>query len=277
MESNAANESANALAIRYGGDLRNLLMSNRTFILQLAHPSVGAGVVQHSNFRNDPWSRLREIAYSGNQMMFNGHDAAVAEGERLREMHRHIKGVNAHGEQYHALNPKVYGWVHFVFYESNLTCHQLFGQPVPEQEQELLFQNWRESAQYFGLREKDLPATQEEYWAKWHAMMRDQLESNEAIEFIINLQQHQPHPPPALQWLPDLLWKSIWQPLARETDLITIGTLPPDFRNKLNLNWSDRQQQRFDRWRRHVQRIFKALPADWRLMPEARRHLAQIH
>ena len=269
--------SESTLAIRYGGDMRNLLMSNRTFILQLAHPSVGAGVVQHSNFRHDPWSRLREIAYSGNQMMFHGHDAAVAEGHRLREMHRPIKGVNAHGEQYHALNPKVYGWVHFVFYESNLACHQLFGKPVPQAHQETLFQNWRASGQYFGLREQDLPASQEAYWEKWHDMMRDQLESNEAIEFIINLQQHQPQPPPALTWLPKPVWNAFWTPLAKETDLITVGSLPEAFREKLNLSWNHHQQQRFDQIRARIQQLFNWMPQDWRLMPEARRYLAQIH
>ena len=272
-----AKTTESTLAIRYGGDLRNLLMSNRTFILQLAHPSVGAGVVQHSNFRSDPWSRLREIAYSGNQMMFRGHEAAVAEGVRLREMHRHIKGTNAHGERYHALNPKVYGWVHFVFYESNLTCHQLFGNPIPEDEQEALFQNWRQSGQYFGLRDQDLPASQEAYWAKWQAMMRDQLESNDAIDFILNLEQHQPKPPPRLDWMPAPVWKTIWRPLAKEADLITVGTLPQTFRDKLGLDWSAKQQRRFDKLRGRVQQLFNWMPAQWRLMPEARRYLAQIH
>lgn len=109
---------------------------------------------------------MREIAYSGNQMMFHGHEAAVAEGKRLRDLHRSIKGSNAHGEQYHALNPAVYGWVHFVFYESTLTCRRLFGEGVTEDEAEFLFQDWRNSGRYFGLRDQDLPQSRQQYWDK---------------------------------------------------------------------------------------------------------------
>ncbi|MBA56636.1 MAG: hypothetical protein CMK89_19460 [Pseudomonadales bacterium] len=108
-------------------------------------------------------------------------------------------------------------------------------------------------------------------------MMRDQLESNDAIEFIINLQQHRPAPPPRLDWLPGPLWSAIWKPLAREADLITVGTLPESLREKLNLSWNSKQQQRFDRFRNRIQRLFNRMPQDWRLMPEARRRLAQIH
>jgi uncharacterized protein (DUF2236 family) len=30
----------------------------RALLLQIAHPSVAAGVAEHSNFREDPWRRL---------------------------------------------------------------------------------------------------------------------------------------------------------------------------------------------------------------------------
>lgn len=264
------------LSLLYGGDLRNLLLSNRTFILQLAHPSVGAGVVQHSNFRQDPWHRLQEIAYSGNQMMFNGHEAAMAEGKRLREMHRSIKGINPRGERYHALNPDVYGWVHFVFYESNLTCHRLFGKPVPDAHAEMLFQNWRESGGYFGLREADLPATRQQYWQKWQHMMDTTLATNDAIEFILHLQSHLPDKPPPLQWLPDPVWRPLWSIIAKEGDLLTLGSLPPEFRQKLNLEWTPQQARQFNTMCRRIQRLFRTLPANWRLMPNARRRLNQI-
>ncbi|MDY6921336.1 MAG: oxygenase MpaB family protein [Pseudomonadota bacterium] len=261
------------LALRYGGDIRNLLLGNRTFILQLAHPAVGAGVVQHSNFRQDPWHRLREIAHSGDRMMFHGHDAAVAEGRRLRELHRHIHGHDAHGRRYHALNPEVYGWVHFVFYETTLACHQLFGDGVPEAHQELLFQNWRASGAYFGLRDKDLPASRQAYWSKWWQVLSAGLETNAAIEYILNLSQHCPPPPPALQRLPETLWRTLWRALGTRSDLATRGMLPPALRQRLGLEWNATQAREFERNRRRIQRLFRALPADWRLLPAARQRL----
>ena len=48
-----------SLSIRFYGDVRGWLMSGRTFLMQVAHPAVGAGVWEHSTFRQDPWHRLR--------------------------------------------------------------------------------------------------------------------------------------------------------------------------------------------------------------------------
>ena len=43
---------------RAAGDIRLLSTSGYALLLQVAHPTVGAGVLEHSNFREDPWGRL---------------------------------------------------------------------------------------------------------------------------------------------------------------------------------------------------------------------------
>ena len=188
--------------LTYSGDIRMLLMASRTFVMQLAHPAVGAGVMQHSRFREDPWSRLREIAYSGNQITFGDHTSASREGARLRDLHRNIKGIDQHGQRYHALHPRTYGWVHFIFLESTLTAHVLFAKPIPAPEQQMLFQQWRDSGHYFGLRDQDLPRTLDQYWRYYDEMMATTLEYNDAIDYIIHVANHTPPPPPQLSAMP---------------------------------------------------------------------------
>ncbi len=39
------------------GDIRTVLSLPAAFVLQVAHPAVGAGVDDHSVFRTDPWGR----------------------------------------------------------------------------------------------------------------------------------------------------------------------------------------------------------------------------
>ena len=39
-------------------DDRGLLIGGATLLLQVADPTVGAGVEQHSNFKAEPWRRL---------------------------------------------------------------------------------------------------------------------------------------------------------------------------------------------------------------------------
>ena len=133
-----------SLSARDGMDIRNLLMAGRTFVMQVAHPAVGAGVWELSAFRQDPWGRLREIDRSGQNMMYRGEEGAIAEGKRLRFLHRNIQGEDSRGRRYHSLDPEVYGWVHMVFIDSTVTMHAQYGTPLTRREQERLFVEWRQ-------------------------------------------------------------------------------------------------------------------------------------
>src|SRR5262245_35992363 len=77
-----------SLSIRAWGDVLSWFMSGRTFVMQVAHPAVGAGVWEHSAFREDPWKRLREIQRSGRNFALRGREASREEGARLRYLHR---------------------------------------------------------------------------------------------------------------------------------------------------------------------------------------------
>jgi uncharacterized protein (DUF2236 family) len=47
-----------SLVWRRMADDRMILLGGATLVLQVAHPAVGAGVAQHSNFKAEPWRRL---------------------------------------------------------------------------------------------------------------------------------------------------------------------------------------------------------------------------
>ena len=50
---------------RIVGDARLFAASGYALLLQVSHPTVGAGVTQHSNFKQDPWGRLiRTLDYT---------------------------------------------------------------------------------------------------------------------------------------------------------------------------------------------------------------------
>src|SRR4051794_4673524 len=53
------------IAWQRAGDVRVLLAAGYALLLQVSHPTVGAGVSEHSRFRSDPWGRLlRTLDYS---------------------------------------------------------------------------------------------------------------------------------------------------------------------------------------------------------------------
>jgi uncharacterized protein (DUF2236 family) len=55
----------------------------RALLLQLAHPLVAEGVAQHSDFRDDPWSRLASTLRSYLRIIYASRAGAHAEISRL--------------------------------------------------------------------------------------------------------------------------------------------------------------------------------------------------
>ena len=68
---------------RYAGDARLLAGAGYALLLQVSHPTVGAGVSEHSNFKADPWGRLfRTLDYSYS-MVDGGPELAREVGARV--------------------------------------------------------------------------------------------------------------------------------------------------------------------------------------------------
>jgi len=244
--------------------------------MQVAHPAVGAGVWEHSSFRQDPWRRLREIDRSGTRFVLRGKAASLKEGARLRRMHRNIAGVDSRGRAYHALDPQVYGWVHTVFLDSTITMHALYGTPLTRAEQEQLFVEWREAGHVFGLQDHDMPATLDAYWAYYERMIETELEYNSAVEYLFRLGT--PVKPELLHHLPDWLWKLAWKPLGAASRKLALGALPPSYRRKIAAHqaWSDADQRRFERFCKLVRAIVPRLPARIRYSSSARRAMCPM-
>ena len=219
-----------SLTLKLGGDIRTGLLAGRTFLMQVAHPQVGAGVHQLSNFREDPWHRLREINKSGERFVMSGRAAGVEEGRRLREIHRNIQGVDGNGNRFHSLHPQVYGWVHTIFLDTDLTMCRLFGTPLTRREEERLFEDWREMGYLFGLRDQDMPATLDAYREYFDHMIETTLEYNEVVDSILTIT---PPRPETLGWLPPSLWSLFMGPTKHLHRLLTLSTLPPAYAEKI--------------------------------------------
>lgn len=80
-------------AWRHFGDFRNFLLVPQLLLLQVAHPVVGTGVEDHSDFRTRPWQRLWRTVASLHTVIYGGQAAATAEGERLLRVHIPMKGL----------------------------------------------------------------------------------------------------------------------------------------------------------------------------------------
>jgi len=265
-----------SLTIRASGDIRSWLMAGRTFLMQVAHPAVGAGVWEFSNFRNDPWHRLRELDKSGINFVMSGKAASREEGLRLRRLHKDIQGVDTRGRKYHSLDPLVYGWVHTVFLDSLVTMHELYGTPLTRAEQEQLFIEWRQAGRMFGLKDRDMPASLDAYWEYYNHMIETELEYTEVVRFM--LRNTTPPRPPALAKVPEWLWKQAWKPLGTLSRTLTLASLPPAYRAKIaeHQPWTERDERIQRRFRAVVRNVVPRLPKRLRYSGPARAAMCPV-
>ncbi|EFL22077.1 LOW QUALITY PROTEIN: conserved hypothetical protein, partial [Streptomyces himastatinicus ATCC 53653] len=136
------------------GDIRSVLALPAATAMQVAHPGVGAGVDQHSAFRTDPWGR-GERSLQSVQLWVYGGERAAREGRRLRTAHEPIRGVDAHGRPYHALDPALYAWVHATAFPAYLHAQRYLGRrPFTGAEERQLYAELLRVGRILGLEDR---------------------------------------------------------------------------------------------------------------------------
>lgn len=221
---------------RYGGDVRLIGAGAYAILLQVGHPTVGAGVREHSDFRADPWGRLlRTLDYSYT-MTYGGPALAGEMGRRIREMHKHIRGVKPDGERYSALEPEAYAWVHATLAHSIVRAQELLGTPIPASEIERFYAEWRRGGRLIGMRERDLPDSWTEFGEYFDRMVATRLERTAAVDEVIESLAAPTRPD--LRFLPEAAWRLARIPAAHQIALVTGGLLSPRLRDLYGVEWS---------------------------------------
>ncbi|MFE0700788.1 oxygenase MpaB family protein [Streptomyces sp. NPDC058872] len=255
------------------GDVRALLMLPAALTLQVAHPAVGAGVDDHSVFRTDPWGR-GERSLRSLQLWIYGGDEAAREGRRLRELHRTIQGVDAHGRRYHALTPAYYSWVHatgFPIYRHGL---RLLVRPLSEAQERQLYAEWLQVGRILGIHDRDMPQTIEAFWPYYRRVLAEEIEATAVVRELLDTDLPLPAPdrgPLPLRLVLRVLWPVLRRPFLKLRTFLTVGLMPPEARRAIGLEWTDAQERALRRFTRTVRVVVPVLPERLRYLPLARR------
>jgi uncharacterized protein (DUF2236 family) len=245
-----------------------MLGGGRALILQVAHPTVAAGVGQHSDYANAPWQRLVGTLDLYLRVIYGGRDETpAAAGERLRALHKPIKGIDGDGNRYHALEPGAFHWVHATLLDSMVQMNARFGRPMTLVERELFYEEMCEVAKLYGLREQDMPpdwSAFEDYFAQ---MVNDELRDSELLQEVIAT-VFRPSKPPVVP-VSEGVWGFASRPGAELVRLVTVGTLPRVLRERFGLEWSRERSLALRAQQQAVRRLFPLLPDRVRLMPPA--------
>lgn len=244
------------------GDNRLAALSIRLLLHQVAHPMVGAGVEQQSVYKTDPYGRLWRTTLSVVRGVYGGRRSAE-EGQRLLRMHAGIRGTDAQGRSYHALDKQAYAWVHWTAYETTRLFLADFGPGLTDAQDQQLFEEWRRHGLLLGVRPDQLPATREEFWEGWHAQVA-RLENNPVVQDILYAPPRAPRHVP-VQWLIDVVSAVL---LRRQRNLIRV-TVDSGLRQRIGLPAPDRRARRQVRRMQQYSRLGNRLPAPLRVNPLA--------
>ncbi|GAA3562166.1 oxygenase MpaB family protein [Amycolatopsis ultiminotia] len=256
-----------SLTWKYFGDWRGLLIALWAGSMQNMHPGLGAGVEQHSRFFAERWQRLFRSLYPIGGVVYDGPRAPRTALE-VRGYHDRIKGVDAKGRRYHALDPDTFYWAHSTFFVSTILIADHFMGGIGEAEKRTLFDEHVRWWRMYRMTMRPVPQSWEDFQRYWKHMCAEVLEDNKATRDVLDLRGIAK--PPFLPWLPDPLWRPVSALIARGFVWLTVGLYDPEVRALLGYRWSARDERRHRRAGQLVNALFTLVPRDRRYHPRAR-------
>jgi uncharacterized protein (DUF2236 family) len=107
-----------AVIRRVDGEAALLFGAGRALLLQLAHPSVARGVVEHSDFERNPVRRLQGTLNASYTIVFGSRRDAAGVAAGIRRVHERVTG-----EGYTATDPSLLLWVHATLVDTALLVY----------------------------------------------------------------------------------------------------------------------------------------------------------
>ena len=239
-----------------------LLGGTAALLLQVAHPLVGAGVAEHSDFRRDPFGRLVRTLNTTLAIVFGTMPQARAGLARIDRRHVRVRGATPEGRAYDARDPQLVVWVQATLVLTSLRLYELVMGRLSDAERESYWAEARFFASQLGATAASLPET----YADLLRYEREMLASTvvpDANAVVVARDILRP-----LRWMP--------APLYWMSEAFTTGLLPPSIRLSFGLSWRTRERL----WFRFVivalRDMVPLLPARIRYVPQARAYEARV-
>ncbi|WP_043729897.1 oxygenase MpaB family protein [Nocardia asiatica] len=249
------------------------LTAGSAFLLQTMEPTISAVVDEYSTFRTDPMGRAMRSLASVMMWVYGGEEA-LAEADRLRELHASLNTTDADGVRHTALSSGPWAWVlhtgTFAFTES---AKYFAKRPLTEADKEAYFQETLQLLRNFSVAPKEIPANYAEFEKFFDDTVANHLVATDtARDYLRVIRSVAPpkHLPRALR----PAWKAAVAPIGWLQYFVTVGTTPEVARQKLGLTWTEADQRKLRVIGWLIARLVPLLPERLRYFPiayEARR------
>ena len=226
-------------------------------LMQAAHPSVAAGVAQHSTYDTDPFGRLFRTLESSFAVVFGRRSEAEATLRRVNAIHATVRGRRADGAAYSALEPEALLWVHATLVDTALRVYGRFVGPLPPEDEQRYHEESARVGIALGIPEGRMPGT----LIALRSWMAGMVSSGEVhvtpdARRIARTVLYPSRFPPRLAW--------------DAAHLISLSTLSPELRSQYGIRWSARRERGMERLAAASRRLLPFVPAVVRIAPQAR-------
>lgn len=200
-------------------------------LMQLAHPAVAAGVAEHSDFRSDPFARLRRTLAATYAVVFGSTQRAERAIRRMNAIHASVAGtVPETGEPYSALDPALLLWVHATLVDTAIRVYDRFVARLSYEEAEAYHAEARQIAIRLGAADASLPGTLRDLRAEMDRLIRSgEVRVSDTARSLAPAVLYPTRFPPRLVW--DL------------AHLVSLSVLPPAIRRGYGIRWSPRRER----------------------------------
>lgn len=258
------------VAQRINGERVVILGWSRAILLQVAHPLVAAGVLQHSSFRGGAVQaavRLHHTVSAMLSLMFGNEQARATAVARIRAIHTTVNGTLATnvgpfaaGTRYSAEDPALLLWVHATLLDSTADIYERLVAPLSLSDLDALCVESAPLLHELGGDPHTTPLS-------WHALQQYMaLVYNSGVLTVSDDARELGHAvlSPRAAGVP--------VPFSGLQRLITVGLLPPDVRLAYGFDWDSTRERRFERALRTLRVVRRATPrvlAQWHMARHA--------
>jgi uncharacterized protein (DUF2236 family) len=231
------------------------------------HPAIAAALIDHSDVFENPLQRLIRSAGPILGVVYDEDGEATAHW--VRDQHPPIRGRDASGRRYHALDPDTYYWAHATFFESQIATQELFGKPLTASEKEHLYAESITWYARYGLTMRPVPPDYRAFERYWEQMFENVLEPTSIACAAVRTTRELPAPHPAID---GVVWAAARPLIRRAGPWLTRGTLPPQAQEMLATIWSRSDQLALDGLCALVRATWPIVPPRARQLPRASTH-----
>jgi uncharacterized protein (DUF2236 family) len=226
-------------------------------LLQAAHPSVAAGVAQHSTYATDPFGRLMRTLDSSFSVVFGSRTEADATLRRVNAIHGAVRGRRADGAAYSALDPEALLWVHATLIDTAVRVFDRFVAPLTSSDRQRYHEESAQVGFALGIPSDTMPPTFAELRAWMDGMIvsgrvRVSPDARRIARTVL-------YP---VRFPPRVLWDV--------AHLVSMTTLHPEIRRQYGIGWSPARELGMRRLAALSRRALPWLPSPLRHAPQAR-------